>query len=240
MGRLRRDIARRSNERARTWWERYLKGTARFHGTPMEQVRAAVHSWWDREAIGTLPPRRQKELALAMFDTPFSEEKLAGTLMLQEKLLARITRADLPLIARLFDHGLIADWSTCDWFCVKVLGPRIELDLPRRGFADQIAAWRGAKSLWRRRASTVAFVNIARHGDDNFDGFVDLMLETAAVTVQTRERFAQTGVAWMLRELSVAAPREVTEFVELYRDGMTNEARKMALAKLSGAKTARG
>jgi hypothetical protein len=33
---------------------------------------------------------------------------------------------DLPRFARLFDRGHTCDWGTCDWFCVKVLGPLVE------------------------------------------------------------------------------------------------------------------
>jgi len=30
----------------RDWWERYLKGTARFRGVPMAGIRTAVRSRW--------------------------------------------------------------------------------------------------------------------------------------------------------------------------------------------------
>src|SRR3712207_8372132 len=74
--------------------------------------------------------RRPPRSTLFPYTTLFrSEDKLAGVLFLQEILLpagALDWRSDLPRIARLFDEGYIRDWSTCDWFCVKVLGPLVE------------------------------------------------------------------------------------------------------------------
>ena len=51
----------------------------------------------------------------------------------------------------LFEQGHIADWNTCDWFCVRVLGPLAEQQ--GEACARAIAAWKDAPTLWQRRAA---------------------------------------------------------------------------------------
>lgn len=52
---------------------------------------------------------------------------------------------DLPRFAAMFQQGFIYDWNTCDWFCVRVLGPQAE----QQGAecAQAIAAWRTTETL---------------------------------------------------------------------------------------------
>ena len=209
--------------RSRCFWESYLKHAVAFRGVPMGEIRKAVHAWWKEEQLAQLPSADQKRLALALFEGDFGEDKLAGTLVLQELLLTHLGRGDLAAFGELFERGLIADWSTCDWFCVKVLGRMLSRDLPTRAMADELASWREAKGLWRRRASNVAFVDLARRGDGNFVGFTALMLETCAVTVRSPERFAQTGVGWLLRELAETERAAVLDFARAHAREMSRE-----------------
>ncbi|MEB3187634.1 MAG: DNA alkylation repair protein [bacterium] len=213
-----------STETSRDFWTRTMKGVVPFRGVPMAGIRRAVHAWWRHDGPATLAPADRKTLALALFEGDFGEDKLAGTLVLREILLEELANPDLEELGALFDRGLIADWNTCDWFCLKVLGGMVERDLPAREVAGAIAAWRDAPSLWQRRAANVAFVNLAKHGEQNFEGFTKLMLETCAVTVQSAERFAQTGVGWLLRELAEAEHAAVMAFLDAHLGLMSREA----------------
>src|SRR5918994_3313773 len=162
----------------REWWTKYLRGAASFRGVKMGDVRTAVHAWFEEEQLGKLlSADQQKDLALMLIEEEHAEDKLAGVLFLQEILLpegALDWRSDLPRFARLFDERYICDWSICDWFCVKVLGPLVEQQ--GESCARAIAKWRDAESVWRRRASVVAFANLARKGDQNFAGFTEMTL----------------------------------------------------------------
>lgn len=221
-----------ATQKTRSFWERYLKGTVRFRGVPMASIREAVHAWWASDGPSARPPPAQKKLALRLFEGNFCEDKLAGILVLQDILLAELTLQDVSALGSLFDRGLIADWNTCDWFCVKVLGNLIARDLPAREIADAIGSWRTAPTLWQRRASNVAFVNLAKYGDANFDGFTQFMLDTCAITVQSQERFAQTGVGWLLRELAAADTAEVLAFTEGHLGMMSREAVRYAVERM--------
>ena len=226
-------LAAAADEKTRRWWERYLKGAVPFRGVPMATTRQAVCSVWRAEGIDRLDPAVQIDLALAQFAEAYCEDKLAGVLALGELLLAHLTIDDVPALARPFELGHIADWNTCDWYCVKVLGRFVEAGEDRRHRAEAIAAWRDAPTLWQRRAAAVSFVNLAPHGDEFFPGFTDLLVAVAARNVADRERFSQTSVGWLLRELSRAEPERVRRFVDDHQQLMSREALRAATARLS-------
>ena len=221
-----------ADEKTREWWERYLKGAVPFRGVPMGTIRRIVHETWRSTGIDQLRPDVQIELALSQFAEPYSEDKLAGVLALSERLLGHLALDHVAALARPFEAGHIQDWSTCDWYCVKVLGRFIEHGEDRRPRAEAIAGWRGGVTLWQRRAAAVSFVNLAPQGERFFAGFTDLLLTVCASNVADPARFSQTSVGWLLRELSGAEPARVQEFVREHGGSMSREALKTATARL--------
>jgi len=220
----------------REWWEAYLKGAIEFRGTPMAAIRSAVHAWWPQQHITGDPV----QVALDLVRCDLAEDKLAGILLLQEILIpdgAVRWEHDLARFAGCFDDGSIADWSSCDWFCVKVLGPLVVAG--GRPCAEAITSWGDAPGLWRRRASCVAFANLAAAGDDNFPGFTDLVLDACSCLVADEERFAQTGVGWVVREISRADPERAIGFVANHAGLMSAEGLRYATAKLEASEQAR-
>lgn len=213
----------------KAWWESYLKHVIEFWGVPMADIRAIVSTW-----VGALQPTAAelRSVAWEMLRGPVAEEKLAALLILQEHVLPHDEldpEHDLPQIAAVFDEGAIRDWNTTDWLCVRVLGPLVKL---RGGAAGRrIARWTDAPGLWRRRAAIVAFVDLLPH-PDVFPGMTDLVLEACAANVQDEARFAQTGVGWVLRELSRRSPDLVFDFVAEHRLSMSTESLRMATAQL--------
>lgn len=224
----------RASVDCRTWWERYLKGVITFKGVRMSDIRAALYLWIEDEQIeARCSLAEQKALALELIGQDVAELKLAGILYLQEVLLPRGTldcRRDIHRFADLFEAGHIADWNTCDWFCVKVLGPLVQQQ--GEPCARAIATWSKSETLWQRRASGVAFVNLARNGEENFAGFTVMLLDVCADTVQSNERFAQTGTGWVLRELSGTEPGRVMEFIEQYAEDFTADGWRYLFSKL--------
>ena len=230
---IQQQLEQRAQAETKDWWERYLKGAIDFRGVKMAGIRQSVHAWHAEEGSSWTAPRL-RELAIGLIRCDLAEDKLAGILMLQEILLpsgAVPWRTELRRWARLFDDGSIADWNTCDWFCVRVLGPLAAAE--GEDCARAIADWRTARNLWRRRAASVAFVNLAPRGDANFPGFSEMLLETCARSVRYRDRFAQTGVGWTLRELSKAEPGLVAGFVSDHLADLSREAVRMAAARLA-------
>lgn len=198
----------------------------------MASIRRVVHAWHD-EAEPAWTPKRLRDLAIELIRQDLTEDKLAGILLIQEVLIpgGHIPwKTELKRWARLFDDGFIYDWNTCDWFCVRVLGPLATAE--GEECARAIADWSRARNLWRRRAAGVAFVNLAPRGEANFRGFTTMLLDVCERTVRHPERFAQTGTGWVLRELSHAKPGRVATFVERNLTRMSREAVRMAVAAL--------
>ena len=226
--RLRLRLNARATVATREWWTNYLRGAASFRGVKMGDVRSALHAWFEEEqVVEHLSVEQQKDLALMLLEADYTEDKLAGVLFLQEILLlagALDWRSDLPRFARLFDQGYIHDWNICDWFCVKVLGSLVEQQ--GEACARAISEWREANSVWQRRASVVAFANLASKGDRNFAGFTEMVLDTCSQLLGSQERFAQTGVGWILRELSRSDEGRVIRFVEANLDRFSREGLK--------------
>lgn len=226
-------LAQRASGSTRAWWERYLKGEAVFRGVPMAEVRRATKSWWYDEGLAGRSVRIRRDAALDLFASRFTEDKLAGTIALGELCIEDLSDRDLPAFARLFNRGHLGDWNITDWFAVKVLANLVcESKDPGRT-ARGIARWRSGTTLWQRRAGLVAFANLARHGDEAFTGQTDLLLETSDVLVRDPQRFSQTAVGWVLRELGVAEPERVAAFARDHRERLSREALRNLTAKLA-------
>lgn len=182
----------------RTWWEGNVKDSAPFMGVRMADTRAILHSWYRDRISNKYPLEEQLHLALELFKGQYTEEKLAGTLLLREILLpqdALNCDEDLKRMSTLFTDGLIFDWNVCDWFSIKVLGSLI--DRYGSSCAERIFTWHVADILWQARASLVAFVPFA--GNHKYYPLVEASCQQI---IKRDERFAKTAVGWILREIS--------------------------------------
>jgi 3-methyladenine DNA glycosylase AlkD len=213
-----------ANPETKAWWESYVKESAPFLGVKMPIIRSIVHQWHKDNIAGNFLYPEQVDLALALFEGEYTEDKLAGTLFLQEILLPAgvvSCNSDIDRFAILFDSGKIYDWNTCDWFCVKVLGPLIQ----KNGMecANRISKWRDAKNLWRARSSLVAFVKVA----GEYVYYPDIEA-SCQVLIRREERFAKTAVGWILRDISKYDKPFVQRLVEENIQHFSSEAIKNA------------
>ena len=227
---IQRELQRRSDPAKREWWENYVKGT-RWRGTPMPEVREVVRAALAGRDLG---PGELKALAHELMRQPLSEDRIAGILILSEHALDQLGPDDLPGFRDLLagQDAPLGDWSSCDWFCVKVLGRMLERSPERPRIADELLAWTGSDDLWVRRAGLVAFVNLAPRGDAALPGLTGRVLAGAARNARDGRRFAQTSVGWTLRELSKAEPDAVRRFLDEHGERLSAEARRAAGAKL--------
>ena len=226
---LQAELERRAHADKKAWWENYVKG-ASFRGTPMRDIRSAVGDWLGRRP--ELSTMQRKQLAYELIRQPLAEDKLAGVLILSEHVLAELGIDDLPGFRTLLAEEHLGDWSSCDWFCVKVLGKMLERSPERERIADQLIEWTRSDELWVRRAGIVAFVNLAPKGDAALPGLTERVLTGARRNAADGRRFAQTSVGWVLRELSSSEPEAVRRFVSERGAQLSAEARRAASAKL--------
>ncbi len=102
----------------------------------MGTTRRIVHDTWGATGADRLSAQVQIDLALAQLAQPYCEDKLVGILALSERLLDHLAIEHVPQLARVFEQGHIEDWSTCDWYCVKVLGRFVAKGADRRERAE--------------------------------------------------------------------------------------------------------
>lgn len=224
-------VAGMGDPKTRAWWERYMKHVVPFRGIKMDALRSVLFAWWpEHVAPHGLP--HEKAVALTLFQSPWSEDKLAGVLAL-EHLSPRLEVADLAGVEALFRHNLLYDWNNTDWLCVKPLDKLVRRDL---AFARAIADWTAddGAPLWQRRAGAVAFVNLARHGTapPSSPAHWELMAAAAANNVRSPERFMQTSVGWLVREMGKAEPEAALDFAQAHRPELSREALRYIVEKM--------
>lgn len=207
---LRERLEDRIDARAKEWWENYVADGAPFLGVKMSLIRSAVEQWYDEMIADELEPEEQIELALDLIREEYSEEKLAGILYLQVILIPAgvVSCPDKILdFAAVFGIGGIYDWNICDWFAVKVLGPLIR----QQGMAcaQAVSTWTEDPDIWQARSSLVSFVKVAGESE-----YYPLIERGCAAMLSRPERFAQTAVGWVLREVSRYSPEFVERFVQ--------------------------
>jgi len=216
----------------KAWWTRYLKGTAVFRGVPMAGVRAVVDTLCQEHALGARPIEARLELAHHWLARTPTEDQLAGVLLLAEHGLDELGDDHHEALAAPLTRGDLANWSIVDWYAVKVVGPWLQLALPRTQRARAVLAWSNGEGLWLRRTSVVAFTRLAPSLATHHPSLLKPLLGACARNLVSAERFAHTGPGWLLRELSAGAPEAVRAFVDDHPE-LSQEGRRMALARLT-------
>jgi len=212
-----------SSPKTKAWWEKYLRNVIEFRGIGIPEIRERLAQWRKEFGIATWDKHDQLRIALQLFDSTVAEDKLAGILFLQEYLYDQFEwQTLLAKYGPIYSNGLIFDWNTCDWFCVRVLGPTIANNgLP---CAKAITGWNQAENLWQARSSVVAFVPVS--ADNRYQS---LIYKSCHLLIQRDERFAKTAVGWILRDLSKNDKDGVQEFVETHLESFSLESVRNAL-----------
>jgi len=201
-------LAKNAVPKTKTWWEGYMRGAIPFRGVGIPVIRKLLAEWIQVEGIAAWELSNQLDLALQLFESPIAEDKLAGILFLQDYLYDRFPwETLLEKYAGLYTRGLIFDWNTCDWFCVRVLGPTIA----RHGLpcATILAAWAETENLWQARSAVVAFIPVTLERACH-----PLIYAACARLLRREERFAKTAVGWILHDLSKQDEAAVRQFVD--------------------------
>ena len=229
-----------STPQTKAWWENYVKG-ARFRGTKMADVRASL-----RQALDATGREREvlTNLAIDLFSQPLTEDRLAATLIIDEYLAQgahlRTTEACMAVLARVaaVEPFPLQDWNITDWFGVKALASMVAHAQDPQRVAEAIMGWGHAPNLWQRRASHVWTVaGAANSAQELYPGFRAALLANLASSLAAapEERFAQTGVAWVLRELTRVGGETTAQalgFLDQHLLALNKEATLSALKKV--------
>ena len=219
-------LDRAADPATRVWFEGYLKNTIRFRGVKTPEVDRTVAGWRAESGLAGWPPEDGLALACDLIRQPCCEDKLAGILMIQKHLLGDLDAGRLlDSIEKLFSENAVWEWSTNDWLCARILAPAIR----RHGMttARRIAGWRTRPNLWQRRSAAVSLRATVKHAE-----FHPLIAETVACLVPERERFIQTGVGWLIADLSRHSPEYAERLVERHFGDLSPEVVRRHLKRL--------
>ena len=180
-----------------------------------------------REPIQTygLSQAQNKEVADLFY--PEVKGDLPAALVLTEKLLASghldASSVGLKILDRfrkklgsehfsLFDGWVdyLNNWASTDHLTTHHISECIKDD-PE--LIEQLINWTGSDNRWRRRASAVTMVLIARKGD-----MLDDVFRIADRLMVDEDDMVQKGVGWMLKEASRENPKEIHEYLLKWKE----------------------
>ena len=210
-------IEQHSDEKTKQWFNNYLKGAIAYRGAKTPVVTKLVKEWRDRHTLTNYSLETQLLLCTQLIASPLAEDKFAGTIYIQKNLLSKLDYTSLLSACNaLFQQGYFFDWSTTDWFCTRVLDPLII----KHGLAaaNIIAATRFSDNLWQRRASIVSFRHASK--DSQYHPLIEKII---ADLLPSEERFIQTGIGWVLADMSKHYPEKVEALFRQYLEQLSQE-----------------
>ncbi len=203
-------LAELSDERTKAWFESYLKGMATYRGVRTPTVTRELKAWLVQSGASSLPAGRQLNLCRKLVQSEYCEDKFAAFIWIQTRLIDELAIDDLLGEAQLWlESGWLSDWSTNDWFSVRVMQPAFV----RHGLAvrRRLEWWASEEDVWRRRASIVPFRAVV---DD--ERYHPSLRRLTAKLVTDERRFVQTALGWVLADLSKVYPDVADELFDRY------------------------
>lgn len=205
------------------WWNQYLKGEIPFLGVGTPEIREVFLNRDRETSFENLAMNRQVSLVNGLMRGTFAEEKLAAILYVQLFWMDRMKGSFLVnLVSDWFDDRYIHDWNTCDWLCVRILGPLVDSGDPQ--VIWKLKQWNRDPYIWKARASLVAFAQ-ARY----ITQYSKEIAQFSDILIRRDERFAKTAVGWVLREYSKHDPQFVLDFLSKHVKYTTAEVKRNAL-----------
>lgn len=125
--------------------------------------------------------------------------------------------------------GFLSNWGQTDWFCIRVVQPLLR-KYPKQTL-NMLRRWNRSKSLWKRRASVVAFTRkIGISGE-----FKDEALELCNNLIWDKQDYVRKGVGWALKDNMRSNKGKILEYVKsLRRKGVSSVITLYAIRDLKG------
>ncbi len=201
------DLLKHENKKRAETHRRYHKyGGHRSFGVP-SAVREELFKRY-KPAIGELSCHDALALAGRLAKMKIEDTVMAGNFILREKQDC-FNKSDLSFLDRYADN--FCSWSTTDDFCIDVLQPILS-KYPKETIR-LLEKWNRSKSIWKRRASVVAFVrNIGKSGRFTKDA-----LKLCDNLISDKEDLVQKGIGWCLKDIMRGDKKKVLEYIKRLR-----------------------
>lgn len=203
-----------SDPDTKQWFEDYLKGAIAYRGLKTPTVSRILQAW---QAEHELTSQARMSAGRRLSESRYAEDKFAAFLLWAQELKAGTPpRSVLDEAERMLRGGHVFDWSTNDWLCMRVVGVCLERGSSPE--AERVEAWSRAENLWQRRSSIVGFLNVVKDSAHH-----SRLKRLVKRLVKEDARFIQTGVGWVLAQLSRTYPELSAELVETHFDRLSRE-----------------
>lgn len=214
---LQKTLGNQSNLETKKWFENYLKGAIKYRGIKTPQVLKIVQKWHNENNLDQLTLEAQLGVATNLIRQDYAEDKFAGILYIQKYLNHKL---DFCVLAgefeKLFEEACFRDWSTTDWFNVRVLSPLIKLHGNKA--MKRFTSWYKSKNIWQRRSSIFSLRACV-----NSDEYFQIINRQVTRLVKSEERFIQTGIGWVIADLAKSNPKEADKIVQRHLKNLSLE-----------------
>ncbi|MBU0758679.1 MAG: DNA alkylation repair protein [Nanoarchaeota archaeon] len=215
------ELKKSGTQQNKEQYEKYFRHVIKFYGIKSPEFKELFKKLYP-ELIAPLEINEQIHFAYSMFDSEYMEDRSIGINILV-KNLQHLNKKHIKDFEQIIDNH-IYEWGTCDSFSGKIIGRMIKDDSSIVGL---IVPWKSAKYMWRQRAACISFVNLAQHSNFNNE-----IIEITSIVIRNPERFAQLGVGWVLRNLSVADLDLVVNFIKKNYSYFSREGLRYAIEKM--------
>ncbi len=124
-------------------------------------------------------------------------------LKLMDRFRKKIKAEHFPVFDRWVEY--LDNWASTDGLTAHLICECIKDD---PSLVEQLIQWTASDNRWRRRASSVSMVPIARKGD-----MLDDVFRIADHLMSDGDDMVQKGVGWMLKEASHKHPQEIHDYL---------------------------
>ena len=216
-------LEEKADAQTASWYTKYLKGVITYRGLKSGMLRPILLTLLEETGLSQMSEEEQLAHIQYWLAQPKAEDKLTAILWLQflmksipkkERKSERVAPI-LDLLEGSFTSGIIHDWATNDWLCVRVL----EL-FPQHypTWNDRLVTWTLAPSLWQRRSGLLAFKKWIKQGKNHH-----LAEDMFANLLPSDERFVQTAVGWVLSDASRTHPDWAASLFDRYEAELSHE-----------------
>jgi 3-methyladenine DNA glycosylase AlkD len=123
------------------------------------------------------------------------------------------------------------DWASCDSLCTQVIGPVV---CRHPALVRRLRPWTRSAERWRRRASMVSLIPLARTGDR-----LSEVLEMADRLLGDADDMVRKGVGWLLKEATRRRADEIVAYLIANRERTSRLVLRYASEKLTQPERAR-
>ena len=197
------EIENRSDPGRRKDLLRYFKEPIKTYGLSQGTAKEVAGQFYP-EVKGDLP--HALALTEELLATGYIDAASVGLKML-DRFRRKITAEHFTLFDGWIDY--LNNWANTDHLTTHQISECIRDD---PSLIEELIEWTGSENRWRRRASAVTMVPIARKGD-----MLDSVFSIANHLMLDTDDMVQKGVGWMLKEASKEHPEEVHRYLLTWR-----------------------